>query len=92
MEVCISEPVHIEEGDGVLLCYDGLCGHVADAEIESVLRQTKRAQDVADNLIQLALKAGGEDNITVQFVRRVAKSESSLFERMRNLFKIIRIR
>jgi len=92
VDVDISEPFHLAAGDGMLLCSDGLCGYVADDEIESVLRQTKRAQDVADNLIQLALKAGGEDNITVQFVRRVAKSESSLFERMRNLFKIIRIR
>ena len=92
IDVDISEPFNIEEGDGVLLCSDGLCGYVTDDEIESVLRQTKRAQDVADNLIQLALKAGGEDNITVQFIQRAARSESSLFGRIRNFFKMVRIR
>lgn len=92
VDVDISEPFNVAEGEGVLLCSDGLCGYVADDEIESVLRQTKLAQDVADNLIQLALKAGGEDNITVQFIQRIARSESSLFGRIRNFFKMIRIR
>lgn len=86
IDVDISEPFNLAEGDGVLLCSDGLCGYVADDEIESVLRQTKLAKDVADNLIQLALKAGGEDNITVQFIQRSVRSENSWLSKVKNIF------
>jgi protein phosphatase len=51
-------------GDRYLLCSDGLSGVVSDDTIrEQLLRETP--DDVAQALIDLALRAGGPDNITV---------------------------
>jgi len=69
IEIEISEPVELWPGDGVLLCSDGLCGYVDDAAIEQTIRRHSQAQSVTDALIDLALGAGGEDNVTVQFLQ-----------------------
>ena len=71
LEAEVAKPFKLEEGDGVLLCSDGLCGYVDDGVIEAVLKRSGRAQEAADNLVQQALKTGGEDNITVQFIRLI---------------------
>jgi len=52
-------------GDQLLLCSDGLTEMVDDKLIASVLRESGSAQLACDNLIDLALGAGGTDNITV---------------------------
>lgn len=52
-------------GDRYVLCSDGLSGEVTDALIEMVVRTLKDPQAVADELIRMALRAGGADNITV---------------------------
>jgi protein phosphatase len=70
VEVEIAEPFNLAEGDGVLLCSDGLTGYVDDRDIEAVLRCPLTAQAMANKLVHDALKAGSEDNITVQFIRR----------------------
>lgn len=54
-----------EKHDRYLLCTDGLHGYVADRQIESVMRHGKDPADLVEQLIRLALEAGGEDNITV---------------------------
>lgn len=69
IELEISEPIELQPGDGALLCSDGLCGYVDDAAIEQAIRRHAEAQSVTDALIDLALKAGGEDNVTVQFLQ-----------------------
>jgi serine/threonine protein phosphatase PrpC len=69
LEVEIAKPFNLEVGDGVLLCSDGLCGYVDDAVIEAVLKCSPKAQLAVDSLVQEALNAGGEDNVTVQFIR-----------------------
>jgi protein phosphatase len=51
-------------GDRYLLCSDGLTGVISDETLASVLR-TGRPAEAADKLVELALKAGGPDNITV---------------------------
>ena len=55
----------VTEGDRVLLCSDGLSSMVNDAAIESILRDATGAEGAADGLVQAALEAGGEDNVTV---------------------------
>ncbi len=65
----ISQTHTIQPGDGLLLCTDGLCGYVDDAEIARVINSYEEPQDVTDALINLALDAGGEDNVTVQFLQ-----------------------
>lgn len=56
------------DGDRLLLCSDGLSGMVDDATIAQVLQEESDPQRAADELVALANKAGGEDNITVVVV------------------------
>jgi protein phosphatase len=51
-------------GDRLLLCSDGLSDLVDDARIAAVLA-TAEADEAAAELTQLALDAGGRDNVTV---------------------------
>src|SRR6476660_5124538 len=52
-------------GDRYLLCSDGLSGVVHAETIEATLREYTDPQEAAERLIQLALRGGGPDNITV---------------------------
>jgi serine/threonine protein phosphatase PrpC len=52
----------------LLLCSDGLCGLVKDAELERIMNLSLPPQETADQLIAAALKAGGYDNITAVVV------------------------
>jgi len=60
---CTLLPVGI--GDRFLLCSDGLSDIVADEAIEQVLRSTPDPRRCAQQLVKLALDAGGPDNVTV---------------------------
>ncbi|WP_239309997.1 MULTISPECIES: PP2C family serine/threonine-protein phosphatase [unclassified Frankia] len=50
--------------DRYLLCTDGLSGVVTEVTIHEALQLTS-PQEVVDRLVELALKGGGPDNITV---------------------------
>jgi serine/threonine protein phosphatase PrpC len=69
IELEVSAPFDLREGDGILLCTDGLCGYVDDRTIERVIGGQSDAQQITDALIDTALAAGGEDNVTVQFLQ-----------------------
>ena len=69
IELEVSAPFDLREGDAILLCTDGLCGYVNDQSIERVIRGQSDAQQITDALIDLALSVGGEDNVTVQFLQ-----------------------
>lgn len=60
--------INIEEGDRLILCSDGLSSMIPDAEIESIATQSPTAQICTDNLVDAALAAGGNDNVTVVVV------------------------
>ncbi|MCG7427009.1 Stp1/IreP family PP2C-type Ser/Thr phosphatase [Helcobacillus sp. ACRRO] len=51
-------------GDRWLLCSDGLSGVVSHDTIDASLREIDDVEECADHLIELALRAGGPDNIT----------------------------
>lgn len=51
-------------GDRYLLCSDGLSDVVSDETIENTMREGSE-DECADRLIDLALRSGGPDNITV---------------------------
>ena len=53
-----------KSGDIWLLCTDGLTGMVPDDEIERTLLSLP-LEEAADRLIELALQAGGSDNVTL---------------------------
>lgn len=57
-----------EEGDRYVVCSDGLSGEVTDALIEMVCRAIPDSQGAADELVRMALTAGGKDNVTVLVV------------------------
>jgi protein phosphatase len=52
-------------GDRYLICSDGLSGVVSDETIGATLREYSDPNQCAERLIQLALRGGGPDNITV---------------------------
>lgn len=51
-------------GDRWLLCSDGLCGFVSGPTIGKILYRSETPQQACESLVELALKAGGPDNIT----------------------------
>ena len=55
--------------DQVLLCTDGLTEMLEDTTIAGVLREAESAQCACHTLVDLALAAGGSDNITVVLAR-----------------------
>ncbi|MBV9258768.1 MAG: protein phosphatase 2C domain-containing protein [Ktedonobacteraceae bacterium] len=58
--------VHLQPGDKLLLCSDGLWDMVRDPKIEGVLKNTAPNPTMtADALIKAALEGGGEDNVSV---------------------------
>ncbi|MDO5501872.1 MAG: protein phosphatase 2C domain-containing protein [Actinomycetia bacterium] len=52
-------------GDRYLLCSDGLSGFVAVDTIEEVLAERQDPGATADRLVELSLRAGAPDNVTV---------------------------
>jgi serine/threonine protein phosphatase PrpC len=61
----ITTDVLLQRGDRILLCSDGLHGPVPDPEIARILGGSPDINNVAHELIQAALRAGGPDNVTV---------------------------
>ncbi len=53
----------------LLLCTDGLCGELSDEEIAAVMREWEASgsdlSSLAERLVEAALEAGGNDNVTV---------------------------
>lgn len=54
----------LSDTDTVILCSDGLSDKLSNDDFDVVLNQDNRLEDKADQLLQLALDRGGEDNIT----------------------------
>jgi len=59
------EHFHLWPGDRVLLCTNGLTDVVGEDRIADVLAARRRPKDDCRQLIDLALAAGGPDNVTV---------------------------
>lgn len=66
--VADSFPVHVREGDRILLCSDGLTNEVDDEEIALVLGSVADPKAAADDLVARANAHGGADNISVVVV------------------------
>jgi serine/threonine protein phosphatase PrpC len=60
-----NQGFHLEPGDTILLCTDGLTDLVWDDEILKIIRSKKDMKQAAESLISLANERGGHDNITV---------------------------
>ena len=55
----------IAPGDLFLLCSDGLTNMVEDSVIQDILTDSLTPESKVDRLIEMAKRAGGQDNITV---------------------------
>lgn len=64
------EVVPLVVGDSLLLCSDGLWGYVAEQEIQRVVTDPMLTVETAVKaLLDLALAAGGQDNIGIELAR-----------------------
>jgi PPM family protein phosphatase len=57
--------VRLRSGDRLLVCSDGLTNELGDEAIAAELGRAASPQEQCDRLLQLALDAGGHDNITL---------------------------
>lgn len=72
------EHLPLNDGDRILLCTDGLTDMVHPAEITDELNRQEPPQATCQALVDLALKAGGRDNVTVVLADyRVANHEAA---------------
>lgn len=72
------------DGDVFMLCSDGLCGLVSDAEITEIMNaQLDDLTQCKNDLISAALAAGGYDNVTVAMaaIEKVEKKEEGKEEK-----------
>jgi serine/threonine protein phosphatase PrpC len=60
--------LHLESGDRVLLCSDGLTGMIPEEEINQALRTEAGPEQACRRLVTRANEAGGKDNITAVVV------------------------
>jgi protein phosphatase len=58
-------PLRLQPRDRLLLCTDGLTDMLSDSDISAVLARIDDPQQAAQALIDRALAAGGQDNVTV---------------------------
>lgn len=63
LEVDVFGPIELADGSALLFCSDGLHGPVANESIAGAFAEAEG--EVAKRLIQLAIDAGGPDNVSV---------------------------
>lgn len=63
----------LQPGDRLVLCSDGLTGHLSDAEIAG-LTAAHPPQEACDAMVALTLERGARDNVTVLVVHYAAHS------------------
>lgn len=62
----------VRDGDIYLACTDGLCGKVVDQNIGQILSEPGTSlEEKADSLLNAALDAGGQDNITLVLAEKI---------------------
>jgi serine/threonine protein phosphatase PrpC len=84
----VSDLIHLDFVDGVvqtgdtfLLCSDGLTTHVSSQEIGEVMAG-RRAREICEQLVELALDRGGTDNVTVNSIQFYAARATIPIERL----------
>lgn len=88
---CPSEPevisIPTEAGNMLILCTDGLCGYITDDAIQQTVQtHAGKADKCCNALLQLALDAGGHDNIAVA-VARLTDGQPNFFQKLLKLTK-----
>lgn len=65
--------IRLRPGDQLLLCTDGLTDMISETAIAECMDDAPTAQAACDALVELALDAGGKDNVTAVLARARAK-------------------
>ena len=60
--------IDVQAGDRYVLCSDGLTNEVDDDGIASILESHPTSGSAADQLVRVAVDAGGRDNVTVAVI------------------------
>ena len=60
--------VHLESGDRLLLCSDGLTNMVLDEDIEDIIVSEELLETAGKRLVEAANENGGKDNIGIVLV------------------------
>lgn len=82
-------PYMLKYNDRILLCSDGLTGHVESDEILEIINDNSDVQDASMKLIEKANLEGGSDNITVQLIQY--DGSSSTIKTRRSLKRILKV-
>ena len=70
--------VQLEVGDTLLLCSHGLWGCVSEQEIERELSDgTRTVEEASRSLLDLALEAGGYNNVAIEIARVAQSAETT---------------
>lgn len=64
-EALNNQGFHLQPGDTILICTDGLTDLVWDDEIQKTIRSKRDMKSAAEALVALANERGGHDNISV---------------------------
>lgn len=62
-----------QAGDVYILCSDGLCGPVSDAEIAEIAQSSNDLKAIGSKLIERANANGGPDNVTVVLTKWIGR-------------------
>lgn len=62
----------MESGDTVLICSDGLTNMLTDTKIKNVIKKKNKIEEKAKELVEIANRNGGKDNITVILIEPFA--------------------
>lgn len=80
---CPAKPQPLCDGDVILLCSDGLSGMLRDRDITQILKAgTEDMNECVDHLITAALRAGGNDNVTVAAARIISGGQKATPDRV----------
>jgi protein phosphatase len=75
VQVDVFGDLHLEVGDALVLCSDGVTTYLEAADVSQVLAESQTAQQAAERLVTLAVRRGGADNATAVVVRRTRGQE-----------------
>lgn len=59
---------HVEPGDVILMCTDGLSNMVDDTDIRQIIQTGRDVVEKVQRLVEAANRGGGKDNITVAII------------------------
>lgn len=76
-----NQGFHLEPGDTILMCTDGLTDLVWDDEMQKIIRSKKDLKSAAESLVTLANERGGHDNITVVLLSMPRLEETAVKKR-----------